>query len=308
MKRLISILIFGIIGLLISGCSSVETTKPLPDKKGKILRELPTFLNNTFIINNEEENQLLGKDNLEFEFINDHNCLVKSFKTFTKEEVDQHEYYNLTGAFLLFKNDTLVEELTKLKKLDKSYLTYSQKTKLETLTKADEKGELAWIKPVIFKEGLYQYDHKLIYNINLENNILTSYNNSGKDKDLKILFKKFKDYYILNIIGEKNWFHVFIKFKDELLTFEAINPSTLKDNQAYYKSFLEFNSIEDYTVTVTIQDKNLLDLLKNEDAFLEELSSYTKVNKTTNDFPYGRMLLIVIIVIALGIFAYRKFK
>lgn len=287
---------------LLSSCVPVRTESPIPEGDDyEILKNLPSFLEGDYILENDSfgisynDRLVLGRLKVMIEFINESECIMYTYMSFTHEDFIKHPYSKfcrIRGDFLLYKNDSLINLRKNLLDKSKNELTDSEQSTLEKLNRLHENGGFTEISQLTAKNGEYVCCKKILYELDLTSSKLISYSDGGNYEEYKVLLKRFKDQYLLNLlIDSDSWGHIFFKQEDDKTLVRMISIKNLRDNFDFYNGITELEEDKIGGIITVNASESELETLVKDNSFFENIYVLRKMNSSFFGKSYKKLLL-----------------
>jgi LPXTG-motif cell wall-anchored protein len=301
--------------LLFQNCSSVSSVKPLPTDDSSILREFPASFEGNFKYvpsKGGDEDKQFGQLFLKLVLTDAYKLAVTSYYSFDEALLKKNaKYYRVQGDLLIYKNDSLSSLKRKLEDKKSTYknLSSEEDYQLEKLATLEEDGKIFKTYPVTKKNGKYTYNEQLVYNIDLKTNQMTMYYENTAPNEKKCVFKKYGDYYFLNMFNEKSkdWTCGIFQEKSGNLVVSSIDFGNLRDQSDFYKNIANIVEIKKYDIVIDPSESQFKSLMEDAN-FLEEFAVLQRTSTSVGMTNYIWYILIAVILITGGIFMARKRK
>lgn len=258
-------------------CQTVYTAHPLPSADTSEASELPDLMAGNYLIVEEDmkpSDREPGNQYVNITLPDPQHCLVETYYGFDKSELAAHpnsERFRVTGDYLIYKNDSLIQELAQARAHAEASPENEESQKvLKSLENLEKNGYINHITPLTKKGHLLTYNREPVFEIDLVNGLVSSYEDPNLIEQHKVSIKYRNEYlYLSNPDSEHGWENLILKLSDEGIKGLDISFKHVLNNKARYEKTANLNQPGKNTIVI---DPSLeeLDNMLEEEGFLEQ--------------------------------------
>lgn len=308
---------------LFHNCVAVITPTPIPIGDESILKEIPTTLEGIYEVNASElfeRNSLrIGKQYIEFKIIENTKLLVKEYYSFTEEDIQNDSisnYYSIKEDILIYHNDSLYklrEQLATKRINSDGYLNESDTKKLKKLDHKLSNGTINDMFSLQHTGDRYEYDFRLLYELNLSDGQFVMYTKDKRIETLKAVLKQHEKAYFISVFNDElsNWNSIIIEEKEDAISIQIIDPRNIQQNEDHYKSMANYQPYQANRQILIDPSKAQFEVLLNDPKFLIEVTNLKKEKQIfsfINDIWLPIIIIVAFFIIFLAVRTYKVLK
>lgn len=268
-------------------CQTVYTTNPLPSSTTPGATAFPELIAGDYLIMEEQgggSEREPGKQYVRITLTSEQHCLVETYFGFDITELASHphaERFRISGEYLVYKNDSLIEQLAAAKtRAEASPENEQYQKELKSLRYMEENGYLNYITPIIKRGHLMTYNHEPVLEIDLLKNEVTGYDgeNMAETRSTKIRLHNGR-LFLSHSDNEHGWENIIIELSEERLKGFDISFSHVLKNKAQYEKTANLNQIGKNTIIID-PSVTELDKMLDEEGFLEQEMTLQRIELT----------------------------
>ncbi|GEM_PF-5099870 len=276
--------------LTVYACQTVYTAHPLPSADTPPASALPDLMAGDYLIVEEDmkgSEREPGNQYVSITLSDPQHCLVETYYGFHMDELASHtnaERFRVTGNYLIYKNDSLIQELTRARALAESSPENEEYQKaLKTLERLEENGYLNHITPLTKRGQLLTYNREPVFEIDLTNSLISSYEDPNLMEEHKVNIRQRDQYlYLSSPDSDHGWENLILELSQEGIKGLDISFKHVLNNKARYEKTANLNQPGKNTIII---DPSLdeLDNMLTEEGFLEEEVTLKRIELEEED-------------------------
>lgn len=268
-------------------CQTVYTTNPLPSSAAPGATALPDLMAGDYLIMEEQgggSEREPGKQYIRITLTSEQHCLVETYFGFDMTDLAAHPHagrFRVSGDYLIYKNDSLIEQLAKAKtRVETSPENEQYQKELESLRYMEENGYLNFITPIIKRGQLMTYNHEPVLEMDLLKNEVTGYDGENMAETGSTKIRLHNDrLFFSHSDNEHGWENIIIGLSEEGLKGFDISFSHVLKNKAQYEKTANLNHTSKNTIIID-PSVSELDKMLDEEGFLEQEITLQRIELT----------------------------
>ncbi|GAB5527266.1 MAG: hypothetical protein Roseis2KO_51380 [Roseivirga sp.] len=215
-----------------------------------------------------------GKQYVRITLTSEQHCLIETYFGFEMPELASHphpERFRVSGDYLIYKNDSLINKLAEAKTLAETDPENQEYEKmLESLKYQEENGYLNHVTPIVKRGHVMTYNHEPVLEIDLLKNEVTGYDgeNLAETRSTKIRFHNGR-LFLSHSDREHGWENIIVELSEEGLNGFDISFKHVLKNKAQYEKTANLNQTGKNTIIID-PSVSELDKMLDEEGFLEQ--------------------------------------
>lgn len=293
-----------------SACQTVYTANPLPSAGSEELKVFPSSLAGDFLVVDEDQNAFneVGKQYVRISMKNDWHCLIETYTAFELDELtsDPHsDRFRLEGDYLIYKNDSLIQELAQAKvRVKEEPENKLHKTAVRTLEVLAENGHMTQTFPITKRGQFYTYNRNAILEIDLANNTVIGYDGENLAEDIAAVIKERNGRLFINVEqADQEWETGIFEIKEDEIIVHNISFDHVLENKTQYEKIANLDRPRKNAI-VLAPSLEALDKMIAEEGFLKNQMTLKRIELKegeVNEKPswwliaLGALVLVVIL-------------
>lgn len=265
-----------IIFMTLYACQTVYTTNPLPSANSPEATAFPKLMAGDYLVVEEGtsgSDREPGNQYVRITLTDKQHCVVETYFGFDMEELAAHRYaerFRVTGDYLIYKNDSLIQELAAAKARAEAYPENQEyQQELEVLKGLENKGYLNQITPLTKRGYLLTYNREPVLEIDLVDHEAIAYDgqNLVETRNPKIRLHNDK-LFLTHSDSEHGWENIIVELTDEGMKGFNISFKHVLNNKARYEKTANLNQPDKNAIVIDPSVQELNKMLKDE-SFLD---------------------------------------
>ncbi len=288
--RISSGLKIGMLSMLLMtfyACQTVYTANPLPSLAAPGATAFPELIAGDYLIADEQgggSEREPGNQYVRITLTSEQHCMVETYFGFDMAELTAHphaERFRVSGEYLVYKNDSLIEQLAEAKtRAEASPENQQYQKELKSLRYMEENGYLNYITPIIKRGHLMTYNHEPVLEINLLKNEVTGYDGENMAETGSTKIRLHNDRLFLSHSDkEHGWENIIVELSEEGLKGFDISFSHVLKNKTQYEKTANLNHTGKNTIIID-PSVSELDKMLDEEGFLEQEMTLQRIELT----------------------------
>lgn len=268
-------------------CQTVYTANPLPSAAEPGAAAFPKLIAGDYLVVEEPgggSEREPGRQYVKITLINEQHCLVETYIGFSEEELAAHPHsdrFRVTGGYLIYKNDSLIQELTAAEaRVEASPENQEYHRELESLKYMEENGYLNHITPVTKKGHLMTYNRGPVLEIDLAANKAIAYDGENLLETTEPKVRRHNGrLFLSNSENKHGWENIIVELSEEGLKGFDISFKHVLNNKAQYEKTANLNQPGKDAIII---DPSIteLDKMLEEEGFLDEQMTLERIELT----------------------------
>ncbi|MCE7993547.1 MAG: hypothetical protein HEP71_16285 [Roseivirga sp.] len=277
--------ILAIIFMTLYACQTVYTANPLPSAGAAEATAFPKLIAGDYLIVEEGMNgsdREPGNQYVRITLIDEQHCVVETYSGFDMEQLASHrnaERFRVTGDYLIYKNDSLIQELAEIKaRVEASPENEEYQKELERLKHLENNGYLNQITPLTKRGHLLTYNREPALEIDLLEQEAIAFDGQNLVETGNPKIRIHNERLFLNHSdSEHGWENIIVELSDEGLKGFNISFKHVLKHKAQYEKTAKLNQ-PDANAIIIDPSVTELDKMLREEGFLANQVTLERVD------------------------------
>lgn len=253
-------------------CQTVYTTNPLPSVNSPEATAFPKLMAGDYLVVEEGtggSDRQPGNQYVRITLTDEQHCVVETYFGFDMEELAAHrhaERFRVTGGYLIYKNDSLIQELAAAKaRVEISPENEEYQKELEVLKGLENKGYLNQITPLSKRGHLLTHNREPVLEIDLVEHEAIAYDGQNLVETSNPKIRLHNDKLFLNHSdSEHGWESIIVELTDKGIKGFNISFKHVLNNKAQYEKTANLNQPDKNAIVIDPSVQKLDKMLKDE--------------------------------------------